>query len=243
MRWIQSKIATSALQSWRAGLRVLLLMACASAVVAESEGPVQWTHDGLELVPDTKVMAAWVKPGVDFSVYDRVMILEAAVAFRKNWQQDQNRNSVHRITNRDVQRIKEEMAKLFYEVFVEELSSDGGFDVVDVPDTDVLLLRPAIVDLDITAPESRGTGRSYNFASSAGAATLFIELYDSVSGEILARALDRQSTNHPGDVMRLSNTVTNRAEAERILAGWAKLLRRSLDELHGAPSQGEQPEG
>ena len=46
MRWIQSKIATSALQSWRAGLRVLLLMACASAVVAESEGPVQWTHDG-----------------------------------------------------------------------------------------------------------------------------------------------------------------------------------------------------
>ena len=237
MERIQSQVST--LQSWRTSLLVLLFMACASAVVAESEGPVQRTHDGLELVPDTKVMAAWVKSEADFSAYGRVMILEAPIAFRKNWQRDQNRGSIHRITNRDVQRIKEEMAKLFREVFVEELSSDGGFEVVDTPDTDVLLLRPAIIDLDVTAPESRGTGRSYNFASSAGAATLFLELYDSVSGEILARALDRKSANHPGDVMRLSNTVTNRVEAERILAGWADLLRRSLDELRGAPSQGE----
>ena len=168
MERIQSKITVSTFQSWMASLCVLLLMACASAVVAESQGPVQWTHDGLELVPGTEVMAVWVKPGVDFSPYDRVLILKAPVAFRKNWQQDHNRASVHRITNRDMQRIREEMAKLFHEVFVEELSSDGGFEVVDTPDTDVLVLRPAIIDLDVTAPESRGTGRSYNFASSAG---------------------------------------------------------------------------
>ncbi len=37
----------------------------------------------------------------------------------------------------------------------------------------------------------------------------------------------------PGDIMRWSNRMTNWAEASRILAGWAGLLRARLDEIHG----------
>ena len=129
------------------------------------------------------------------------------------------------------------MAKLLHEVFVEALSSKGGLKVVDAADTDVLLLRPAIIDLDVTAPEPDGTGRSRSFASSAGAATLFLELFDSVTGEVLARAVDRQSANQPGDIMRMTSSVTNRNAAKGILTGWADLLRQSLDELR-APGAG-----
>ena len=235
---IQHQTTKSQCHGWLVGVSVFLLLVGGRAVAA-SEDPVQWTHDGLELVPDSEVAAVWVKPGADFSVYDRVMILEAAVAFRRNWQQDHNRTSVYRISNRDVERIKQEMAKLFREVFVEELSSADGYAVVDAADTDVLLLRPAIIDLDVPAPESSRAERSHNLGYSAGAATLYLELYDSVSGEILARAIDRQASNYPGPVMLFTHKGTNRTEARGILAGWAKLLRNRLDEVRGAPGEVE----
>ncbi len=177
--------------------------------------------------------AAWVKPGADFSGYDKVMLLEPHVAFKKNWQREQNRGSLHQVTKHDMEKMKQGMAELFRETFVEVLGEKDGYAVVEAADADVLLLRPAIVDLDVTAPDLQKAGRSYNFAASAGAATLYLELYDSVSGEILGRAIDRKAANHPGDFMRWTNKVTNRAEARKLLAQWAGLLRDSLDEIHG----------
>lgn len=203
----------------------------AEAEEKAGRGVTEVTHDGLHLVPDTEVAAAWVKPGADFSGYDRIMLLEAYVAFRKGWEREQRGSSVHRITKRDVERMKREVAELFRQVFVEELSGEDGYPVVEDADSDVLLLRPAIIDLDVTAPDVGTSARSYNFAASAGAATLFLELYDSVSGEILARVLDRKVAGESA-FMRWSNKVTNRAAAREVLAGWAGLLRQRLDEIH-----------
>jgi hypothetical protein len=195
------------------------------------EGPVQVTHDGLHLVPDTEVAAAWVKPGADFSGYDRIMLLDAYVAFRKDWERDQRRSRLQTITKSDIERMKREVGGLFREVFTEELGGEDGYPMVEEADDDVLLLRPAIIDLDVTAPDVRSTARTYNFAASAGAATLFLELYDSVSGEILARVIDSKVAGESA-FMRWSNQVTNRAAAREVLAGWAGLLRQRLDEIH-----------
>ena len=49
-----------------------------------------------------------------------------------------------------------------------------------------MLLRPGIIHLDVTAPNTTRQGRSYSYAASAGSATLYLELYDSVNGESLA---------------------------------------------------------
>ena len=87
------------------------------------------------------------------------------MAFVKNWRQRHNSSSVYRVTNRDIERIKTAMAELFREVFVAELDGKGGYAVVDSPDDDVLLLRPAIIDLDVTAPDLQRGARSYNFAA------------------------------------------------------------------------------
>ena len=213
-------------------LALALALSTASAFAGDDKPP-DVTHDGLHLVPGTEVAAAWFKPGADFSGYDKVLILEAFVAFKKNWARDHNRSSVYRVTQKDMEDLKRETAELFRETFVEAISGEGGYPVVEAAGPDVLLLRPAIIDLDVTAPDVARAGRSHNFASSAGAATLYLELYDSVSGEILARAVDRKAANHPGDLMRWSNKVTNRAEAKKLFAGWAGLLRQRLDEIHG----------
>jgi hypothetical protein len=193
-------------------------------VAAGADGPPEVTYDGLHLVPKSKVGMAWVDPEADFSIYKRFAILDCQVAFKKDWQ---NKN---RVSDKDAKRIKDGVAKLFRDVFVQVLQEKDGYPVVDGAAPDVLLIRPAIIDLEITAPDKMEAGRSRNFVASAGSAVLFIELYDSVSGDILARALDRSTPRNTG-FMNLGNRVQNSAEARRVFTAWARLLRDRMDEI------------
>jgi hypothetical protein len=63
-------------------------------------------------------------------------------------------------------------------------------------------------------------------------ATLLLELYDSVSGEILARAVDRRVAGQTA-FMQWTDKMANRAAAREVLADWAGLLRKRLDEIQG----------
>ena len=109
------------------------------------------------------------------------------------------------------------------------LEEDDGFEVVSEPDYDVLLIRAAIIDLDVTAPDTSSAGRSRTYTADSGSATLYIELYDSVSGQIIGRAIDRQAARNPGDMMRWTTRASNTADARRVFRGWAETLRGFLD--------------
>lgn len=191
---------------------------------AETPAPADF-HPDENLVPvkDARVAMAYIDPDADFSVFNRVAILEPLVAFRANWQRDQNRSAGHRVTTRDMDRIKADVATLFERVFTDRLEA-AGFEVVDVAGDDVLLIRPAIIDLDVTAPDTMQAGRSRTFTTSTGAATLYIELFDSVSGDILGRAADRQAVRQAGGTLSWSNSVSNRADAQRMVGRWADQL-------------------
>jgi hypothetical protein len=195
----------------------------------------EFTHDGLQKVINSKAAIAYVKPGADFSRYDQFMILDCYIAFKNDWQKDYNRDQLSlssRVTDKDMERIRNDMAEAFRQVFVEELTENEGYEVVDAPAANVLLIRPAIIDLEATAPDTKSAGRSYTFVDSAGAATLFIELYDSVSGEVLARAVDRKADrNH--STIQWATRASNRTDAKRILREWAGWLRERMDEIHG----------
>lgn len=212
----------------------LALTAHQNLQAADDDIP-EFTHDGLQRVINSKAALAYVKPGADFSAYDQVMILDCFVAFKKDWQKDYNRDQGSlsgRVTDKDVERIRNDMAEAFRQVFVEELTENEGYEVVDAPAANVLLIRPAIIDLEASAPDTQSAGRSYTFVNSAGAATLFIELYDSVSGEVLARAVDRKADRSHG-TMQWATRASGRADAKRILRTWAGWLRERMDEIHG----------
>ena len=212
---------------------LVLTLAPPQGLQAVPNATPEVSHDGLHRVEDSIAAIAYIKPDADFSVYDRFTILDCYVAFKKDWQRDHNRASPgNRVSDSDMQRIKEEMADLFREVFVEELSENDGYEVVDGAAGDVLLIRPAIIDLVASAPDTMSAGRSKTFVNSAGAATLFIELYDSVTGEILARAIDRKADRGSG-MMQWSTSARNRMEARKIIRGWADTLRERMDEIHG----------
>ena len=217
----------------RSGLRTILGAALAAALCAACASEprtrkLEVTHDGLERVANPRVERAWVKPGVDFSQYTEVGLLDAFVSFRRNW-----RMNHQGVRMRDMERIKTALSDEFRRVFTEELEN-GGYPVVTEAADNVLLIRPAIIDLDVAAPQTNTGGRSDSFTASPGAMTLVIELYDSVSNEILARAIDRRRARNVGNI-RWTTAGTNRDAARRILRRWANFLVTRLDEVHGKP--------
>ena len=119
----------------------------------------------------------------------------------------------------------------FVQVFTDILEV-GGYSIVTKPGEDVLLVRPSIFDLDIEAPYLMSPCRITNFTESAGSAKLFLELYDSITGQILFQSLDKRRarwTNLRLGAAMPTSSVTNRAEAIRGLKYWARLLRDDLD--------------
>jgi len=214
--------------------KILAILALAAVFAGISSLSVQSTdapeisHDGLVLDPDSDIALLYVKPNADFSVYEEFLMLEAYVAFKKNWQRD-TKVAGRRVSNKDMEKIKGEAAELLHESFKKELDEVGGYKFVEKSGDKVMILRPALIDLEITAPDINVAGRVNNYVASAGAATLFLELYDSVSGEILARLVDRRRMQDYG-IARWANSVTNRVDAARMFKRWATLLREGMDD-------------
>lgn len=230
---IQNTNFMSKLPRWLVLAPILLL----PALVMAQDEDAQETWDGLVVVEDSNVANAFIDPEADFSVFRRVSILEPYVAFRSNWKRDQNRSRSRNVRATDVERIKEDVARIFMEVFVERLE-EAGYEVVNYVGEDVLIVRPAIIDLDITAPDVRSAGRSRTYTASTGAATLFVELFDSLSSDLIGRAVDRRNAGRRSFAIA-SNRVTNRADARREFGAWADTLIEFLDQHYIKADQAE----
>lgn len=192
---------------------------------------VEVTAEGLVRQDSDAVAVLYVHPEADLSVYERIAIIAPKVSFRTNWQRDQRRSN-NRISNAEMDRIKQSVADLFMEVFRERLSTNNGYQIVDVAAYDVLVVRAAIIDLDVTTPDSFSSGRTRTFSTTAGQATLVLELVDSITGQTLARAIDRRTARRHGGSAQISNRVTNTAEARRMFGRWADALRNGLDQFY-----------
>ena len=194
------------------------------------------THDGLVLQANSKFSEVYRKPGSTLVGYNTYGLLGCQVAFRKNWMRDQNKHraGLYRVTQKDIDRIKKSLSQECDKYFRAALGEDPAYTLIEEFNNgdQVLVLRPAIIDLDITAPDLRTPGMDRTFTTSAGQMTLYLEALDAATGEILVRVIDRRKSMRAG-AMRWTNSITNRAEADRVLKHWASLLRAGLDEVSG----------
>jgi hypothetical protein len=156
------------------------------------------------------------------------------VAFAKNWQRDFNRSAMTlsgRISDKDVRDTVTEaegsLAKIFPERFTHE-----GYQVVAEPGPDVLRLGVAIVNLEVNAPERDIPGRSRTYAVDAGEATFAIEARDSLTGQLLGRAVDRREAGEGPTYRR--NYTSNIADFEALFDTWARIAARGLTDLKAA---------
>ena len=214
----------------------VLGMTMVSSVWAKDKLP-EVSSDGLHLVKHAKVEVAYAKPGASLDKYSKVKILDCYVQFRKNWERDYNLGEVGldgRVTDKDAAGIKTRLAAEFKKIFTKVLTK-GGHEVVDETGADVLLLRPAIINLDVTAPDVMTVGMSRTYVASAGQMTLYLEMYDSATSTLIARVIDPQAGD-TGGIAMTANRVTNRAEADQVFYHWAKLLNGHLADMKKSTS-------
>lgn len=222
---------------------LLLVMLTGCAGTAEDLPAV--SEEGLQRVETSRVDAVYVDPDADFSEFRRFSIADVDVSFRRNWLRDQNRTRsqlTRRVSQQDADRIKAVVADSFRKIFTQELEQ-AGYSVVD-PSTadnttaDLLLLHPDIFDLDVTAPDTVSPDRVRTYTTCGCSMTLSLEIYDAMSGTLLARVTDRKKAPDQRP-MRITNSVTNKAEADRIMRRWAKMLVDKLDSVRGSQGQGQ----
>ena len=154
----------------------LSFMSASSAWAKKTESLPEVGKDGLHLLKDTKAQVVYAKPGATLEPYTKVMLVDCFVAFRDDYQHDYNLGRMGlsgRITDKDIEKIKKNLADEFKEKFTEVLTKDGHA-VVDETGPDVLLLRPAIINLYIEAPDVR-SDFSRVIVDSAGQMTLYME--------------------------------------------------------------------
>jgi hypothetical protein len=214
---------------------IVLSTVSVNTLAKEKKQVPEYTVEGLKLVPDTKDIAyVWAEPGADLAQYDRIYLVEPYVAFKKNWQRDQNRG-ITKVRSSDMERIKNNVKELFMEVFTEELEK-GGYTLAQERAEDVLIVKPAIIDLNVAAPDVRTSGRTNTFTTAAGSMTLYMELYDSETDDLLAKALDGKADRDTG-YMQWQTGPSNKAAGKRMMRPWAEALRNGLDEARESTRQ------
>jgi len=211
----------------------VLSLVLATAVIADDALP-EVSHDGLHLLKHTKLRAVYMKPGANLDEYSKVALLACYVAFNKNWQRNQNDETLNlgdMITDQDMTRIRSDLATEFNKVFTEVLTKDGH-QMVTKGGSGVLIVQPAIVNLEVTAPDNMAAGMEATFSADAGQMTLYMQLYDGKTGDIIARIIDPEAAGD--DFFEVRNRVTNMADAERILRRWATILSDHLETVTAA---------
>ncbi len=188
------------------------------------------TVDGLVRVDNPVVAVAYRKPDMDLTPYTRFMLDPVEVAYQKD-PGDRRRSGVAGADDNFALSPSqmETLKGMFREAVVEALTKDDGYELTTEPGPDVLRITASLVDLVVRVPTQRG-GRQRNFTRSYGLVTVILELRDSQSGEILARAGDRRdpTRNTSTNLARVSATFV-RSDTMRLFQYWADLLRERLD--------------
>ena len=191
------------------------------------------TIEGLTVMESTRFTETQIKKGVVWSRYTKYQITPVEVSFRDNWKRDYNREQkslAMRVTDRDMLRIKETMSKIVYEEFDKALQKEGGLTKVDQADANTMIFTPRVINLDVYAPEVENGPISHALIRQAGKATLFLEIHDAVSGEILARWVDTREDPDRG-YFEWANRITNAERARQIVFRWVERLIEGMDKL------------
>ena len=196
----------NARRNWKAALAAVLgctlLAGCAAKHTTQSFARVQ----------DSRVEASYVAVGADFGQYDRLSAEDMGIFFPTN--------SAPPVA--DQQRAR----KIFREAFIAQL---GGYDVVQGekgPTT--LAVQASLIDFTNAQNEDvMSVGRQIRDVAKPGSIIFLMEMKDSESGLVLARAA--YSAEIP-PLSADSDVPTDWDAVEVAAQRWARLFREFLDE-------------
>lgn len=217
-----------------AGATLSLFAIVLAAAPRLQTGPdAEVTYDGLRRVDKTVMDAAWVKPDLDLTGYDKLMLVGAGFAYKavdnegKRYVPGRSNDTEFYISEENRERIQSEMR----EAFLEALAKLDRYELVNEPGPGTLALVGGVYDVVSSVPPvNTCTGRCDVYVSEVGQATLIVELRDSMSDEILVRAVDRRAAETAGWPIK-ANSVTVWPEVRRLASFWGARIRKALDDF------------
>ena len=215
-----------------ASFAAIMIAGCATPPpTVDTSAEAEMTFDGLFPVRDSRADQAWARPDVDLTQYSKVMLQSIGIEYRPGGESGRTLSSrssggPYEVTEEQKDRFEE----LMRETFLDELGKSEHFTIVSEPGPDVLLIRGGLLDVVSYVPPDPVGVRSDIYLSRVGEATIVIELRDSITEAILARAVDRRAAEQMTGAWQASNRVTNATEVRRMARTWARLLRERLDD-------------
>ena len=211
---------------------VLVVAGCATDPSIQSGPNAETTFDGLVRIDNARFAGAWIDPDVDLKKYTKIIPGGAEFEFRNV--QKMSASAARRSNEKEFwisDTNKQRLVDTVTEVFTEELQKSEHFTVTDEPGPDALIIVGGLHDIVSQVPPE-DVGRSEVWLRSVGEATLVIELRDSLSNEVVYRAVERRAAELAGNQMIRANTATTWAEVRRWARRWAVRLREGLDSIH-----------
>ncbi len=216
-----------------AGAAAVLLAGCISTPEPRyaSEDAAALTDDGLRLLERAGFQRAWVRPGASFGEYDGIWLRYRDIAYRRPPRR--SREPIY-WTGGDNYALPDDLyARLtedIHEIFKDEL--DGpGLRQAEGSGPGILDARVGLIDLVVHAPLDPRAGADNVYMDSVGSVTVLIDLHDSVSGELIARVVERAGIATATDRPIQATAGSAIYETRRLLRGWAQRLRALLEAM------------
>ena len=159
---------------------------------------------------NSAVESAQISTDADFSKYDSLLAEDMGIFFPQNAQS----------SDEDTQRIRQ----IFRAAFIAELQ---GYDIVQQPGPRTMAVQASLIDLrNSSGAPLPGMRREVRDMAAAGSIVFLMEMKDSESGAILARAAD--SATAP-TLAATAGTDTDWSSVQSAAEKWAALFRQFLD--------------
>ena len=207
---------------------------CATDPAIDTSPEAEVTFDGLHEIKGSRADKAWARPDADIAQYSKIKLVGAGITYRPGGDTRKTYSPRNISDHFDLtEDQKARLVALVSEEFREELGKSEQFTLVDDIGPDVLLIKGALIDVvSFVPPEPMS--RVDIYLSRIGEATLVLEVSDSMTGTMLARAIDRRAAESSIGFTE-SSRVANRAEFRRLIGRWARTLRDRLDAFKEPP--------
>jgi hypothetical protein len=201
---------------------VAALAACTTQPRVPTEADVNF--EGLQSGNSQRFEIAQFRPGVDFTHYTAVQILEPDLEFRRPDRTQQE----FPLTAEQRARFRDLLAASFRDAF----ATSETLTVVSHSGPDVLSLDVRVIDIVARVPPTgSGVGSRGTIALDAtGQVTLVLEIRDSESGQMLARGVETRQVR--GAAMRQNaEMLTQWTDVDALADRWADAARSGLEDL------------
>ncbi len=205
----------------------LIAMTLFAVLLAACAGPEPVPEPGLEILKHSRNEEMHVAPDVDWSSYTKIILHNAPVALRENWQHDQERIKGSAIREADIEMFKTNVSDQLSKVMRKRITERGDYELTSESGPGVMRFQPNIIDLDIHGPGWVQDSILESMTNSRGSMTIEVVIRDSESDKLLAVAWQDQSDPQEG-YMDMTNTVNNTVTFRLMMQRWNDWLFAQL---------------